>query len=280
MIEPVVETPETRSESPLNRDGSDPAAEFRNVTVMLGGRTILQDISFRVQAGEFVAVLGANGAGKSTMLRALLGLVQPSHGTIQVVGRTPRKGRVDVGYCPQVRTLDRETPLRARDLVGLGLDGHKWGLGGVRGGERRSRIDQALADVDATAFAEAPVGQLSGGEQQRLAIAEAILSRPRLLLLDEPLSSLDVRSQKEIVALVDRLRRQLDMAVLFVTHGVNPLLSAIDRVCYLAGGRAAVGRVDEVIQGDVLSRLYGSPIEVIRSRGRIFVTTEDGGEHG
>ncbi len=252
-----------------------PAAQLDHVMVVLAGRAILNDISLEVIPGEFVAVLGSNGAGKSTLLKALLGLVRPVAGSIRVAGRSPVQARSDVGYCPQVRTLDRETPLRARDLVGMGLDGHRWGLGGMSRRERDAAIEQVLAQVDALAFAEAPAGRLSGGEQQRLAIAQALLTRPRLLLLDEPLSSLDVRSQREVVALVDRLRRQLHMAVLFVTHGINPLLAVIDRVCYLAGGRAAIGSVDEVIQSDVLSRLYGSPIEVIRAAGRIFVASDE-----
>lgn len=266
----------TESGLPANAStATGAAAELRNVTVTLGGRTILDDISLQVEPGEFVAVLGANGAGKSTMLKVLLGLLRPSAGSVSVVGRPPRKGHSDVGYCPQVRTLDRETPLRSRDLVGMGLDGHRWGLGGMPRQERDARIDQVLTEVEALAFAEAPVGQLSGGEQQRLAIAQALLSRPKLLLLDEPLSSLDVRSQRSIVALVERLRRQLRMAVFFVTHGVNPLLGVIDRVCYLAGGRAVSGSVDEVIRSDVLSRLYGAPIEVIRTGDRIFVASDD-----
>src|SRR5205807_7195709 len=151
--------------------------------------------------GEFIAVLGANGSGKSTLLKTLLGLVHPSRGSIQVLGQTPREGRADIGYCPQVRTLDRDTPLRARDLVGLGLDGHRWGFGGTPKPERRERVEQVLSEVDALAFADSPVGRLSGGEQQRLAIAQALLGRPRMLLLDEPLSNLDIRSQREIIAL-------------------------------------------------------------------------------
>jgi zinc/manganese transport system ATP-binding protein len=255
------------------------AAELEHVTVVLGDRPVLCDISLTIRAGELVAVLGSNGAGKSTLLRTLLGLVRPSEGMVRVVGRTPRRGRSDVGYCPQVRALDRDTPLRGRDLVGMGLDGHRWGFGGIARPERDARIERVLAEVDALAFAGAPVGQLSGGEQQRLAIAQALLSQPRLLLLDEPLSNLDVRSQSEVVALVDRLRKQLGMAVLFVTHGVNPLLHVIDRVCYLAAGHAAIGSVDEVIRSEVLTRLYGSPIEVIRAGGRIFVASEDEDTH-
>ncbi len=255
------------------------AVEIEDLSVVLSGRAILQDVSLRLERGQFFAVLGSNGAGKSTLLRTVLGLVKPTSGTIRVAGLEPHRGRAEVGYCPQVRSLDRETPLRGSDLVGLGLDGHRWGFGGTPRHEREARIREVLEQVDALDFAGAPAGQLSGGEQQRLAIAQALLSRPQLLLLDEPLSSLDVRSQKEVVDLVDRLRRQFNMAVLFVTHGVNPLLGVIDGVCYLAEGRAAVGTVDQVIRSDVLSRLYGSPIEVIRTGGRIFVATEDGHIH-
>ena len=255
------------------------AAELDGVSIELGGRTILDGISLRVQPGEMVAVLGPNGAGKSTLLRALLGLIPPAKGTIRIAGAPPRRGRADVGYCPQARSLDRETPLRARDRVGFGLDGHRWGLRGLPRAERDRRIREALAAVDALPLADGPAGQLSGGEQQRLAIAQALLSRPRLLLLDEPLASLDVRSQKAVVELVDRLRRQFGMAVLFVTHGINPLLGAIDRVCWLANGSAAIGSVDEVIRSDVLSRLYGAPIEVVHAGGRIFVATDDEDAH-
>jgi zinc/manganese transport system ATP-binding protein len=273
-------TPLVAADGRSARSRSDAAAELTGVTVALRGRIILRDISLRVEPGEFVAVLGANGAGKSTLLKALLGLIEPAAGSISVVGQSPRRGRGDIGYCPQARSLDRDTPLRARDLVGMGLDGHRWGLGGIPRDERDRRIDEVLTEVDALAFADAAVGQLSGGEQQRLAIAQALLSRPRLLLLDEPLSNLDVRSQRAIVTLVERLRRQLRMAVLFVTHGVNPLLGVVDRVCYLAGGRAAIGTVDEVIRSDVLSRLYGAQIEVIHAGGRIFVASDDEDTHG
>jgi len=250
-------------------------AELSHVSVVLGGRTILRDVSLQVRPGEMLAVLGPNGAGKSTLLKVLLGLVRPASGEVRVSGRRPAQGRGDVGYCPQVRSLDRDTPLRAKDLVGLGLDGHRWGFASLPKPERERRIAEVMEAVDALRFAQAPVGQLSGGEQQRLAIAQALLARPRLLLMDEPLSNLDVRSQGEVIELVDRLRKQHGMAVLFVTHSINPLLGVIDKVCYLAGGRAAVGTVDQVVRSDVLSQLYDAPIEVLRVGGRIFVATEE-----
>ena len=249
--------------------------EVQHVSKRFGRTNAVLDVSFELELGSVLGLAGPNGAGKSTLLRALLGLIPPAQGTIRVGGHTPRVGRADVGYCPQLRTLDRDTPLRASDLVGLGLDGHRWGFGGHSRAERDRRVREALADVGAVEYADASVGQLSGGEQQRLGIAQALLSRLRLLLLDEPLASLDLKSQAEIVSLVDRLRREHSMAVLFVTHGINPVLEAIDRVCYLANGRAALGTVDEVITSESLSALYGAPVEVVRAGGRIFVTTDD-----
>lgn len=257
---------------------AQPAVQLDQLIVAYGQHRVLDSVSLRVEAGECMAVLGSNGAGKSTLLKALLGLVHPAGGSIRVLGQQPRRGRVDVGYCPQMRRFDIRIPLRARDLVGLGLDGHRWGWT-WSSRQRRDLIDRALEDVQASHLADQPVSRLSGGEQQRLAIAQALLSRPRLLLLDEPLASLDVASQRSVVQLVDRLRRELSMAVLFVTHGLNPLLGVIDRVCYLAGGRAAVGTVDQVIRTDVLSTLYGAPIEVVRVGSRIFVATDDEDAH-
>ncbi|MHB8621634.1 MAG: metal ABC transporter ATP-binding protein [Chloroflexota bacterium] len=241
--------------------------ELDRVNVWLGGRRVLADVSLRVGQGEFVGIIGSNGAGKTTLLRVILGLLRPASGTVSVHG--------PIGYTPQSRLFDRDTPLSARDLVGLGLDGHRWGIG-LAGKQRQARINDALCAVDAAGYADSPVGQLSGGQQQRLSIAQALLADPRLLLLDEPLSSLDVRSQKEIVDLVAGLSRERGVAVLFVTHGVNPLLAVLDRVCYLANGRAAIGTVNEVIRPDVLSNLYGSPVEVVEANGRIFVASAEG----
>ncbi len=254
-------------------------AELRQVSIRLGGRAVLEDVSAQIRRGEFVGVIGPNGAGKSTLLRALLGLVRPTHGEVLFEGQPVRRGNPRIGYCPQATSFDRELPISGRDLVGLGLDGTRWGIG-LPSRERDRRIEEVIEAVRATAYADAPVGLLSGGEQQRLAIAQAIVSEPALLLLDEPLASLDLRSQAEIVALVDRLRWERKLAVLFVTHGVNPLLGVMDRVWYLAGGRSRIGRVADIIRSDVLSELYGSPVEVIEAKGRIFVSGADEEAHG
>jgi zinc/manganese transport system ATP-binding protein len=244
--------------------------QLEHVGIQLGGRVILEDTSLTVREGEFMVVLGPNGAGKSTLLKLLLGLVRPSGGLVRVLGRPPRRGNNAIGYAPQHRELEADLALRARDVVGFGLDGHRWGIG-LPNPKRRATIDQALQEVDATSFADAPVGQLSGGEQQRLLIAQALLTNPRLLLLDEPLSNLDLSHQQEIVDLVAQLCHARNIAVMLVTHDVNPLLPVVDRVIYMANGHTAVGTPDEVITTATLSRLYGSPVEVIQALDRLFV---------
>lgn len=251
-----------------------PAVAFSNVTFKRPPRTILRRITLAIDPGEFVAIIGGNGAGKSTLLRLVLGLLEPSDGEIRVFGGAPRAARGTVGYVPQRVELDPDFPLRARDFVALGIDGARFGIP-LPNRARRARVETALADVDAMAFADAPVGRLSGGEQQRLAIAQAIVGRPKLLLLDEPLANLDLRAAAEIVALVARLGRELAMTVMLVAHDINPLLGALDRVLYLVDGRAAIGTVGEIVNEDTLSRLYDRPVDVLRVRGRIVVVAGD-----
>ncbi|MDB5056863.1 MAG: hypothetical protein JWO59_335 [Chloroflexi bacterium] len=240
------------------------------VALRLGGRPVLRDVSLDLRAGEFVGLIGANGAGKTTLLRVILGLLRPNSGSVEVLGRPLRRGNPAVGYVPQKQQLDPETPLRGRDLVALGIDGQRWGIP-LPSRKRRMRVDEALRAVDAIHFADAPVGKLSGGEQQRLLIAQALLADPQILLLDEPLSNLDIRSANEVVQLVARIGRERGVAVLLVAHDMNPMLDVMDRVLYLAEGRSAIGRVDEVVRTEVLSRLYGYPVDVLHVRGRILV---------
>lgn len=244
--------------------------ELEHVRIQFGKRIILQDMNLDVQQGEFIAVLGPNGAGKSTLLRLLLGLLKQSQGVVRVLGRPPRRGNRDIGYAPQHRVLEADLALRARDVVGFGLDGNRWGVAFPRA-RRHAMIDQALDEVNALTFADAPVGQLSGGEQQRLLIAQALLTNPRLLLLDEPLANLDIAYEQEIVALVAEVCRSRRVAVLLVSHDVNPLLPVIDRVLYMANAQSAVGTPDEVITSTTLSTLYGSSVEVVQALGRLFV---------
>ena len=234
---------------------------------------MLDDVSFSIRAGEFTGLIGANGAGKTTLFRVILGLQAPASGSVRVGGGT-RSGR-DVGYVPQKFLLDPDMPLRGRDLVGLGLDGQRLGIP-LPSRARRARVQEMIDAVDARAFADERVGRLSGGEQQRILIAHALISRPALLLLDEPLANLDLRSAQEVVALLSGIAAEQRIAVLISAHEMNPLLPVMDRIVYLAAGRAASGTTDEVVRSDVLSGLYGHHVDVLRVHGRVLVVAGAG----
>jgi len=249
------------------------------VSVRLAGREILHEVSFAINRGEFVGLIGSNGAGKTTLLRVILGLQPPSAGQVRVGGSTGSRRSSLVGYVPQKILLDPDMPVRARDLVGLGLDGHKLGIGLPSRG-RRHQVEQMLEAVGAGRFADERVGNLSGGEQQRVLIAHALISQPALLLLDEPLANLDIRSEQEIVALLARISAEQQIAVLISAHEMNPLLPVMDRIVYMAAGRAASGTTSEVVRPEVLSKLYGQHVDVIRIHGRILVVAGRGDEQG
>jgi zinc/manganese transport system ATP-binding protein len=249
------------------------ALSVEGVSVRLGGRTVLDDVSFSIRAGEFTGLIGANGAGKTTLFRVILGLQAPASGSVRV-GGNQRSGR-DFGYVPQKFVLDPDMPLRGRDLVGLGLDGHRLGIP-LPSRARRALVQEMLEAVDARAFADERVGRLSGGEQQRILIAHALISRPALLLLDEPLANLDLRSAQEVVALLSRIATEQRIAVLISAHEMNPLLPVMDRIVYLAAGRAASGTSDEVVRSSVLSQLYGHHVDVLRVHGRVLVVAGAG----
>ncbi len=254
----------------VNNGRSTAVVELEHVEIRLSGRVIQEDVNLTVRDGEFIAILGPNGAGKSTLLKLLLGLIKASAGSVRILGTSARRGNKDIGYAPQHRVLEADLALRARDVVGFGLDGNKWGPGWPSR-KRDAMIDTVLEEVDALRFANAPVGQLSGGEQQRILIAQALLTSPRLLLLDEPLASLDISREQEIVSVISRVSRVRNVAVMLVTHDINPLLPIVDRVLYMANGHSAIGRPETVITSEMLSNLYGSPVEVLESRGRLFV---------
>jgi zinc/manganese transport system ATP-binding protein len=239
---------------------------------MLGGRTIWSGATFGLDPGEFVALIGSNGSGKTTLLRALLGQIVPSAGQIRNLGTPPRRGNRTIGYVPQRRTLELDLSVRGFDFVMLGLTGHRWGVGWATAEERRT-VQDALAAVDAAAYAEEPVGVLSGGEQQRLMIAQALVTQPRILVLDEPLASLDLRSQHDIVALVDRVRRERRMTVILVAHDLNRLLGVLDRIVYVLDGCPMAGTLDEVIEPELLTRIYRAPVGIVRTtNGDRFIT--------
>lgn len=246
------------------------ALSLDGVGVALGGRPVLSDLSLEIEDGRFVGVLGPNGAGKSTLMRAILGLVRPSHGTLRVLGGTVKRGNSLVGYMPQTRALDTSSRLRGHDFVACAGAGHRWGAFWPNRATRRE-VEWAIGLVDAGSLARRPLAELSGGERQRLLLAQALIGRPRLLLLDEPLAGLDPRHQHAVIDLFAHVRRELDATVLFSAHDVNPLLDVLDQVLYLGRGQAVLGSVEDVITGPVLSRLYGVGIDVVRLGGRIFV---------
>lgn len=252
-----------------------PLFSLCHIRMQFGSHCVLHDVNVQIRHGEFIGLIGPNGAGKSTLLKIILGLQLPTEGTIEMDGHPARRGERQIGYVPQKLYLDPQIPLRGRDLVALGLDGNRWGVP-IHRKQRQREVEEMLHAVDATRYADSPVGRLSGGEQQRLLIAQALLTHPKLLLLDEPLSNLDIKSAYEVVQLVSRIGKEHNVTVILVAHDMNPLLNVMDRVLYLADGNAVIGSVEDVFQNDVLSRLYGYPVEVLRTNGRVLVIGGEG----
>ncbi|MGA9456658.1 MAG: ABC transporter ATP-binding protein [Pseudolabrys sp.] len=246
------------------------AVALEHVTLQLGGRAVLSDVSFEIQAGEFIGVLGPNGAGKTTLMRAILGLLTPGAGRIKVFGQTPECGNPAIGYLPQLRTVLPYLPIRGRDVIAGSLNGERWGLA-LSSRHDRLMVEETLEAVGAHELANRPLAEMSGGERQRLLLAQALIGSPRLLLLDEPLISLDARRQEIAIDVVRRVCRERKITVLFSAHELNQLLGALDRVLYLGNGHAVLGSVEEVVTAPILSKLFGTEIQVLRADGHIFV---------
>ncbi|WP_234390405.1 metal ABC transporter ATP-binding protein [Streptomyces sp. MMG1533] len=250
--------------------GAGAVISLREAAVSYGERVVWQGLDLDVRPGEFVAVLGPNGSGKTSFVRALLGRQPLSAGTLTVLGRGPRDAARHLGYVPQQAELSAQAMLRARDLVRFGIDGHRFGPR-LRTAAVRRRVDEVLESVGASAYADVPLGLLSGGERQRVRIGQALATDPRILLCDEPLLSLDLNHQRAVTELVDARRRSHGTAVVFVTHEINPVLGLVDRVLYLARGSHRVGTPEEVLTSESLSRLYGTRVDVVRVQGRVVV---------
>jgi zinc/manganese transport system ATP-binding protein len=259
------------------------AVSVRGAAVAVGGQLVWSDVDLDVAPGEFAAVLGPNGSGKSTLLKAVLGLLALRAGTITVLGARAGERNRDIGYLPQRHGFGAEVRIRGADLVRLGLDGARYGVRlpfTSANRAARARVDEVIELVGAAPYAERPIGELSGGEQQRLLIAQALVRRPRLLLLDEPLDSLDLPNQVAVAALIQQVCRSEGVSVMLVAHDVNPLLGYLDRVIYLAGGHALQGTVAEVITSENLSAMFHTPIEVLEtSDGRLVVVGEPEAPH-
>jgi zinc/manganese transport system ATP-binding protein len=246
--------------------------EFDRATIKIADRTVLSDISLTVKPGEFIGVLGPNGAGKTTLMRTILGLIAPAAGAVRVFGEPPRRGNPAIGYVPQLRSIRPDLRMRGLDFIASSLHGERWGLAIASRTDRRG-IEKTLSSVGARDLARRPMSDMSGGERQLLLLAQAVLGTPQLLLLDEPLISLDASRQDDVIELIRRFSRERGMAVMFSAHELNQLLGVLDRVLYLGRGMAVAGTVEEVVTGPVLSKLYGADINVIHAEGHVFVVS-------
>jgi zinc/manganese transport system ATP-binding protein len=252
-----------------------PMLEVEKVSVSFSGRQILDEVSFEIRSGEFTGLIGSNGVGKTTLLRTILGLQRPDAGAIRVLGAPLSPHSRSLGYVPQKIVIDPDIPMRARDFVALGLDAHRYGCA-RRSAHQHELVEAMMHDVDAESFADHRLGSLSGGEQQRIFIAHALISQPTLLLLDEPLANLDPKSVQEIVGLLHRVASDHQVAILLSAHEMNALLPVMDRIVYVADGRAASGTTEDVVRSEVLSKLYGHHVDVLKLHGRVLVVADPG----
>lgn len=252
-------------------DNEEPALVFDDVSVVRGGRLIWSEGTFSIPAGGIVALIGSNGSGKSTMLQVVLGLLPMASGSVRVFGGRPGENNDLIGYVPQDYVAGAGEAIRARDAVTLGLTGRRWGLRRTTAADR-AKVDEALRWVEAEEFADRRLSQLSGGQRQRVALANALVGHPKMLILDEPLAALDLRNQHEIVRLLARLNADLAVTILVVAHDLNPLLSVLDSAIYLLDGHAHYAAIDEVVDADLLTHLYGTKVQVANTlQGKMYM---------
>ena len=251
---------------------------IKDATLELDGLTLWSDLNLDVQPGEFIAVIGSNGSGKTSLLRSILGQLPLKTGKVFFDYEEADHGSSRIGYIPQQRNTDEAGVVLVKDLVRFGLNGHKAGVFVPRASERK-KIEAALAATGVAEHADQAFGALSGGQQQRVRVAQAVIGDPLLLLCDEPLSALDLQQQKAVSELIYQQAKAQGAAVLFVTHDVNPVLDMVDRVLYLANGKFKIGTPDEVLRSEVLSELYGTQVDVVRNQGRIVVVGTQTHDH-
>jgi zinc/manganese transport system ATP-binding protein len=251
------------------------ALSISNLGITLGGNAILSGVNADIAAGEFVGIFGPNGAGKTTLVRAIVNTLRPSAGSISIFGEPPGRASHQIGYMPQSNSGLELTALSARAILEAVAEGESWGLPWTSRAVR-AEINRVLELTGAISYADRPFTQLSGGERQRVMLAQSLLGAPKVLVLDEPLASLDPRNQALLIDCVADVQRRTNATVLFVAHDMNPLLHVMDRVFYVAGGGAIVGKIDEVVNSESLTRLYGFPIEVVHAGERVFVVSREG----
>ncbi|GAS87695.1 ABC transporter [Mycolicibacterium brisbanense] len=255
----------------VSSHNDEPALVFDDVSVVRGGRLIWSEGTFSIPAGGIVALIGSNGSGKSTMLQVVLGLLPMASGSVRVLGGKPGDNNDLIGYVPQDYVAGAGEAIRARDAVMLGLTGRRWGLRRTTEADR-ARVAEALTWVEADEFADRRLSQLSGGQRQRIALANALVGHPKMLILDEPLAALDLRNQHEIVQLLSRLNAELSVTILVVAHDLNPLLSVLDSAIYLLDGHAHYAAIDEVVDADLLTHLYGTKVQVANTlQGKMYM---------
>lgn len=224
-----------------------------------GGGAVLEDVSLYVQRGEFLGIVGPNGGGKSTLLKLILGLLQPSSGSVSVAGHAPAQARRQIGYVPQTTTFLRDFPISVEEVVLLGRLGRTRLLGGYSARDRYV-AEQAMETTELLALRSKQLGNLSGGQLQRALIARALASEPEMLILDEPTANIDLRGERDIFDLLKAF--QPKQTIIVVSHDIAFISKYVTRVACL--NRTLICHSTEAIAGSAIEQLYGKSVRMIR----------------
>jgi zinc transport system ATP-binding protein len=229
-----------------------------DVWVQLDGVTVLEGVTLSIRQSDFLGIIGPNGGGKTTLLKVILGLLKPSRGRVRVFGDTPERGREYVGYVPQYSLFDRYFPVNVWDVVLMGRVGHVKRFKGYST-EDKELAHEALETVEMLDFQNAQIGKLSGGQQQRVFIARALITKPKLLLLDEPMASVDSPMQTELYELFEKLRQQ--MAIVLVSHDISAVSIYVDKIACL--NRRLYYHDSKELTAEDLEAAYQCPVDII-----------------